>query len=100
LNKPPIPQLRKVLDKIETIDRTSINSWEDGPIAPPAPSSRSLTESDGHRDQEWECSETRERRDSNGETRSRDEGEDPPGHRSPPGPLASEEGGHVLGVVA
>lgn len=29
LNKPPIPQLRKVLSKVETIDRTSINSWED-----------------------------------------------------------------------
>jgi len=29
LNKPPIPQLRKVLDKFPTIDRTSINSWED-----------------------------------------------------------------------
>ena len=29
LNKPPIPQLRKVLADIETIDRTSINSWED-----------------------------------------------------------------------
>jgi nicotinamidase-related amidase len=29
LNKPPIPQLRKVLSKIETIDRTTINSWED-----------------------------------------------------------------------
>jgi len=29
LNKPPIPQLRKVLDKYPTYDRTSINSWED-----------------------------------------------------------------------
>lgn len=29
LNKPPIPQLRKVLSGVETIDRTSINSWED-----------------------------------------------------------------------
>jgi len=29
LNKPPIPPLRKVLPDIETIDRTSINSWED-----------------------------------------------------------------------
>ncbi len=29
LNKPPIPQLRKVLGDIETIDRTTINSWED-----------------------------------------------------------------------
>lgn len=29
LNKPPIPQLRKVLAHVETIDRTSINSWED-----------------------------------------------------------------------
>ena len=29
LNKPPIPQLRKVLDGIETYDRTTINSWED-----------------------------------------------------------------------
>lgn len=29
LNKPPIPQLRKVLSEVETIDRTSINSWED-----------------------------------------------------------------------
>ncbi len=29
LNKPPIPQLRKVLAEIETIDRTTINSWED-----------------------------------------------------------------------
>ncbi len=29
LNKPPIPQLRKVLTDIETIDRTTINSWED-----------------------------------------------------------------------
>jgi nicotinamidase-related amidase len=29
LNKPPIPQLRKVLKDLPTIDRTSINSWED-----------------------------------------------------------------------
>ncbi len=29
LNKPPIPQLQKVLDKFPTYDRTSINSWED-----------------------------------------------------------------------
>lgn len=29
LNKPPIPQLRKVLEKFPTYDRTSINSWED-----------------------------------------------------------------------
>jgi len=29
LNKPPIPQLRKVLDVIETFDRTTINAWED-----------------------------------------------------------------------
>ncbi|WP_267225330.1 hydrolase [Dyella silvae] len=29
LNKPPIPQLRKVLDTFPTYDRTSINSWED-----------------------------------------------------------------------
>lgn len=29
LNKPPIPQLRKVLDKLPTYDRTTINSWED-----------------------------------------------------------------------
>ncbi|RDS84147.1 hydrolase [Dyella psychrodurans] len=29
LNKPPISQLRKVLDKYPTYDRTSINSWED-----------------------------------------------------------------------
>jgi nicotinamidase-related amidase len=29
LNKPPIPQLRKVLAGIETIDRTTINCWED-----------------------------------------------------------------------
>lgn len=29
LNKPPIPQLRKVLEKFPTVDRTSINSWED-----------------------------------------------------------------------
>lgn len=29
LNKPPIAQLRKVLDKIPTVDRTTINSWED-----------------------------------------------------------------------
>lgn len=29
LNKPPVPQLRKVLDKFPTYDRTTINSWED-----------------------------------------------------------------------
>ncbi len=29
LNKPPIPQLRKVLAEVPTIDLTSINSWED-----------------------------------------------------------------------
>jgi nicotinamidase-related amidase len=29
LNKPPIPQLRKVLGALPTCDRTSINSWED-----------------------------------------------------------------------
>jgi nicotinamidase-related amidase len=29
LNKPPIPQLRKALKEVPTIDRTSINSWED-----------------------------------------------------------------------
>ena len=29
LNKPPIPQLRKVLDTYPTYDRTTINSWED-----------------------------------------------------------------------
>jgi nicotinamidase-related amidase len=29
LNKPPIPQIRKVLEKVPTIDRTTINSWED-----------------------------------------------------------------------
>ncbi|MQA42218.1 hydrolase [Rugamonas aquatica] len=29
LNKPPIPQLRKVLGDYPTIDRTTINSWED-----------------------------------------------------------------------
>lgn len=29
LNKPPIPQLRGVLDKFPTYDRTTINSWED-----------------------------------------------------------------------
>ena len=29
LNKPPIPQIRKVLDGYPTYDRTSINSWED-----------------------------------------------------------------------
>lgn len=29
LNKPPIPQLRKVLDNHPTYDRTTINSWED-----------------------------------------------------------------------
>ena len=29
LNKPPIPHLRKVLDKLPTYDRTTINAWED-----------------------------------------------------------------------
>ncbi|SRR5216684_7919289 len=29
LNKPAIPHLRKVLSRVETIDRTSINAWED-----------------------------------------------------------------------
>lgn len=29
LNKPPIPQLQKVLEHLPTYDRTSINSWED-----------------------------------------------------------------------
>lgn len=29
LNKPPIPQLRKVLKDVPTYDRTTINSWED-----------------------------------------------------------------------
>lgn len=29
LNKPPIPTLRKVLADIPTVDRTSINAWED-----------------------------------------------------------------------
>lgn len=29
LNKPPIPQLQKVLGKFPTYDRTTINSWED-----------------------------------------------------------------------
>ena len=29
INKPPIPQLRKVLAKFPTYDRTTINSWED-----------------------------------------------------------------------
>jgi nicotinamidase-related amidase len=29
LNKPPIPQLRKVLDEDPTYDRTAINAWED-----------------------------------------------------------------------
>lgn len=29
LNKPPIPQIRKALDGVPTIDRTTINSWED-----------------------------------------------------------------------
>lgn len=29
INKPAIPQLRKVLRGVETIDRTSINAWED-----------------------------------------------------------------------
>lgn len=30
LNKPPIPQLRKVLSDLPTYDRTTINAWEDG----------------------------------------------------------------------
>jgi nicotinamidase-related amidase len=29
LNKPPIPHLRKVLGELPTVDRTSINAWED-----------------------------------------------------------------------
>jgi nicotinamidase-related amidase len=29
LNKPPIPQLQKVLKELPTYDRTTINSWED-----------------------------------------------------------------------
>ena len=29
LNKPPIPQVRKALEKYPTVDRTTINSWED-----------------------------------------------------------------------
>ena len=29
VNKPPIPPLRKVLEKFPTFDRTTINSWED-----------------------------------------------------------------------
>jgi nicotinamidase-related amidase len=29
LNKPPIPQLRRVLKDVPTVDRTTINSWED-----------------------------------------------------------------------
>ena len=29
LNKPPIPQIQKALKGIPTVDRTSINSWED-----------------------------------------------------------------------
>ncbi|MEV0699617.1 hydrolase [Saccharopolyspora sp. NPDC050389] len=29
LNKPPIPQLRKILDDLPAYDRTSINAWED-----------------------------------------------------------------------
>jgi nicotinamidase-related amidase len=29
LNKPPIPQLRKVVGEFPTYDRTTINSWED-----------------------------------------------------------------------
>lgn len=29
LNKPPIPQVRRALEGVPTIDRTSINSWED-----------------------------------------------------------------------
>src|SRR5712671_6394086 len=29
INKPPIAPLRKVLDKVPTYDRTTINAWED-----------------------------------------------------------------------
>lgn len=29
LNKPPIPQIRKALSGVPTVDRTTINSWED-----------------------------------------------------------------------
>lgn len=29
LNQPPIPQIRKVLHDVPTVDRTTINSWED-----------------------------------------------------------------------
>lgn len=29
LNKPPIPQVRKALENVPTIDRTTVNSWED-----------------------------------------------------------------------
>ncbi|MEK9284594.1 MULTISPECIES: hydrolase [unclassified Bradyrhizobium] len=29
LNKPPVPHIRKVLKEVPTVDRTSINSWED-----------------------------------------------------------------------
>ncbi|RBB33073.1 hydrolase [Burkholderia reimsis] len=29
LNQPPIPQLRKVLDRYPTYDRTTVNAWED-----------------------------------------------------------------------
>jgi nicotinamidase-related amidase len=29
LNKPPIPHLRRVLGDLPTVDRTSINAWED-----------------------------------------------------------------------
>src|ERR1700730_15243645 len=29
LNKPPIPQLRKVMDEVPTYDRPTINAWED-----------------------------------------------------------------------
>src|SRR3977135_2427612 len=29
INKPPIAPLRKLLDKIPTYDRTTINAWED-----------------------------------------------------------------------
>lgn len=29
LNKPPIPQLRKILEDLPAYDRTSINAWED-----------------------------------------------------------------------
>ncbi|RFQ22367.1 isochorismatase family protein, partial [Pseudomonas sp. ATCC 13867] len=29
LNKPPVPQIQKALKGVPTVDRTSINSWED-----------------------------------------------------------------------